>query len=31
LGAFDYLRKPVDIDRLMETVRNAGQASRTAD
>ena len=26
LGAFDYLRKPVDIDHLMETVRNAGHA-----
>jgi DNA-binding NtrC family response regulator len=26
LGAFEYLRKPVDIDQLMETVRNAGQA-----
>jgi len=28
LGAFDYLRKPVDINRLMETVRHAGRASR---
>jgi len=26
LGAFDYLRKPVEIDDLMETVRNAGDA-----
>jgi DNA-binding NtrC family response regulator len=26
LGAFDYLRKPVDIEQLMETVRNAGRA-----
>ena len=26
LGAFEYLRKPVDIDHLMETVRNAGHA-----
>jgi DNA-binding NtrC family response regulator len=26
LGAFDYLRKPVDINQLMETVRNAGRA-----
>jgi DNA-binding NtrC family response regulator len=31
LGAFDYLRKPVDIERLMETVRNAGQARRSAE
>jgi len=30
LGAFDYLRKPVDIDHLMETVRNAGHARRKA-
>jgi DNA-binding NtrC family response regulator len=26
LGAFDYLRKPVDINDLMETVRRAGKA-----
>jgi DNA-binding NtrC family response regulator len=26
LGAFEYLRKPVDIERLMETVRDAGHA-----
>jgi DNA-binding NtrC family response regulator len=26
LGAFEYLRKPVDIDQLMEKVRDAGQA-----
>jgi DNA-binding NtrC family response regulator len=26
LGAFEYLRKPVDIEHLMETVRNAGHA-----
>jgi DNA-binding NtrC family response regulator len=31
LGAFDYLRKPVDIEQLMETVRNAGQARHRAD
>lgn len=31
LGAFDYLRKPVDIDDLMETVRNAGQARLRAE
>jgi DNA-binding NtrC family response regulator len=30
LGAFDYLRKPVDIEHLMETVRNAGHARRKA-
>ena len=28
LGAFDYLRKPVDINDLMEIVRNAGKAGR---
>jgi len=28
LGAFDYLRKPVDINHLMETVRRAGRAAR---
>ena len=26
LGAFDYLRKPVDMSQLMEVVRNAGRA-----
>jgi DNA-binding NtrC family response regulator len=26
LGAFDYLRKPVDINDLMEAVRRAGRA-----
>ena len=31
LGAFDYLRKPVDIDHLMETVRNAGRARLKAE
>jgi DNA-binding NtrC family response regulator len=31
LGAFDYLRKPVDIEHLMETVRNAGQARLKAE
>jgi DNA-binding NtrC family response regulator len=30
LGAFDYLRKPVDIEHLMETVRNAGRARHGA-
>jgi DNA-binding NtrC family response regulator len=28
LGAFDYLRKPVDINRLMEIVREAGRSHR---
>lgn len=28
LGAFDYLRKPVDINDLMEIVRRAGHATR---
>lgn len=28
LGAFDYLCKPVDINRLMEVVRKAGRAGR---
>jgi len=28
LGAFDYLRKPVDITELMETIKAAGQAKR---
>jgi len=27
LGAFDYLRKPVDMNHLMEVVKNAGRAS----
>jgi CheY-like chemotaxis protein len=31
LGAFDYLRKPVDIEHLMETVRNAGHARLKAE
>lgn len=31
LGAFDYLRKPVDIEHLMETVRNAGHARLNAE
>lgn len=31
LGAFDYLRKPVDISQLMETVRNAGRARNEAE
>jgi DNA-binding NtrC family response regulator len=31
LGAFDYLRKPVDIEHLMETVRNAGHARHKSD
>jgi DNA-binding NtrC family response regulator len=31
LGAFDYLRKPVDIEKLMETVRNAGRARDRAE
>jgi DNA-binding NtrC family response regulator len=31
LGAFDYLRKPVDINDLMETVRKAGAARRKAE
>ena len=31
LGAFDYLRKPVDIEDLMETVRNAGRARLEAE
>jgi DNA-binding NtrC family response regulator len=28
LGAFDYLCKPVDINRLVDTIRKAGQAGR---
>ena len=31
LGAFDYLRKPVDINKLMEIVRNAGHAGRKSE
>ena len=31
LGAFDYLRKPVDINDLMETIRKAGAARRKAE
>ncbi len=31
LGAFAYLSKPVDINHLMETIRNAGGASRKAE
>ncbi len=31
LGAFDYLRKPVDINDLMERVRKAGAARRKAE
>jgi DNA-binding NtrC family response regulator len=31
LGAFDYLRKPVDINDLMEAVRNAGRAGREVE
>ncbi len=31
LGAFDYLRKPVDINDLMETVRKAGAARRKTE
>jgi DNA-binding NtrC family response regulator len=31
LGAFDYLRKPVDIEQLMETIRNAGRARNRAE
>jgi DNA-binding NtrC family response regulator len=30
LGAFDYLRKPVDITHLMEVVKNAGRAHSEA-
>jgi DNA-binding NtrC family response regulator len=30
LGAFDYLRKPVDISHLMEVVKNAGRARNEA-
>ena len=28
LGVFDYLRKPVDINRLVTAIRNAGRAAR---
>ena len=31
LGAFDYLRKPVDINHLMEVVKNAGRARHEAE
>jgi len=31
LGAFDYLRKPIDINHLMETVRKAGRSSHGAE
>jgi len=31
LGAYAYLQKPVDINDLMETIRNAGEARRKAD
>jgi DNA-binding NtrC family response regulator len=31
LGAFDYLGKPVDINRLVETIRKAGRAGRVAE
>jgi len=31
LGAYDYLQKPVDINDLMEIVRNAGEARRRAE
>ncbi len=31
LGAYDYLQKPVDINDLMEVIRNAGEARRKAD
>ena len=27
-GAFDYLMKPIDIDRLVETIRNAADAAK---
>jgi DNA-binding NtrC family response regulator len=30
LGAFDYLRKPVDINQLMDIVREAGRSGREA-
>ncbi len=31
LGAYDYLRKPVDINDLMEVIRRAGEARRRAE
>jgi DNA-binding NtrC family response regulator len=31
LGAFEYLRKPVDIAQLVDAVRNAGRARRDGD
>ena len=31
LGAFDYLRKPVDINDLMEIIRQAGDSRRSAE
>jgi DNA-binding NtrC family response regulator len=31
LGAFEYLRKPVDINQLMEVVKNAGRARNEAE
>jgi DNA-binding NtrC family response regulator len=31
LGAFDYLRKPVDINDLMEVIRRAGEARRRSE
>jgi DNA-binding NtrC family response regulator len=31
LGAYDYLRKPVDINDLMEIIRHAGDAHRSAE
>jgi DNA-binding NtrC family response regulator len=31
LGAFDYLRKPVDINDLMEVVRSAGHSGKKSD
>jgi DNA-binding NtrC family response regulator len=31
LGAFDYLRKPVDIGQLMETIKSAGRARHRAE
>jgi len=31
LGAYDYLQKPVDINDLMEIIRDAGEARRRAD
>jgi DNA-binding NtrC family response regulator len=31
LGAYDYLRKPVDINDLMEIIRNAGASRRNTE